>query len=115
VKTVASMDGNREARCTEQLARFFPELQAVELRAMLAPLSASAGRLREAVLIEFAGAGRVIFRSNLPLEFNDRVRLEQTGGQGNAAGTVVALQYHDGQKAVAVQLAEGAGTWVKKL
>jgi hypothetical protein len=100
--------------CTERLARFFPEVESVEVRASLTPLRAGSGRVCESVQVEFASAEKVIFQSSLPLEFNDRVQLEQANGTGKALGTVIAVQYHEGRKAVAVQFANGQPAWVKK-
>jgi hypothetical protein len=100
--------------CTERLARFFPEAESVEVRALLTPLRGGAGTVCESVLVEFASAEKVIFQSTLPLEFNDRVLLAQANGNGEAEGTVIAVQYHEGQKAVAVQFVNGQSAWVNK-
>ena len=100
--------------CTERLARFFPEAEPAEVRAMLTPLRNGAGTVCESVLVEFAGAEKAIFQSSLPLEFNDRVQLEQSNGGAKAVGTVIAVQYHDGQKAVAVQFVNGQAAWVNQ-
>jgi hypothetical protein len=100
--------------CTDRLARFFPEAEPVEVRASLTPLRAGFGRVCESVLVEFASAEKAIFRSSLPLEFNDRVQLEQANGTRKAEGTVIAVQYHEGRRAVAVQFASGQPAWVKR-
>lgn len=99
--------------CTERLARFFPEAEPAEVRAMLTPLR-NGGTVCESVLVEFTSAEKAIFQSSLPLEFNDRVQLEQSNGSAKAEGTVIAVQYHDGQKAVAVQFVNGQSAWVNK-
>ena len=104
----------RASTCTERLARFFPEAQAVEVRAMLTPLRGGTGTISESVLVEFASAEKAILQSSLPLEFNDRVRLAQTNGNGKAEGKVIAVQYHEGQKAVAVQFVSAQSAWVNK-
>ena len=98
---------------TERLARFFPEAEPAEVRAMLTPLR-NGGTVCESVLVEFASAEKAIFQSSLPLEFNDRVQLEQSNGSAKTEGTVIAVQYHDGQKAVAVQFVNGQSAWVNK-
>jgi hypothetical protein len=100
--------------CTERLARFFPEAERAEVRAQLTPLRNGAGTVSESVLVEFASAEKAIFQSSLPLEFNDRVQLEQSDGSTKAEGTVIAVQYHEGQKAVAVQFVNGHSAWVNK-
>lgn len=100
--------------CADRLARFFPEAESVEVRALLTPLRAGPGRVCESVMVEFASAEKAIFRSSLPLEFNDRVQLQQANGTGKAEGTVIAVQYHEGRRAVAVQFANGQPAWVKR-
>jgi diaminopimelate epimerase len=100
--------------CAEQLARFFPEVERVQVRAVLTPLRNSPGTVRETVLLEFASQEKAIFGTTLPLEFEDRVRLKHADGSGALAARVVAVQYHEGQKAVAVQFVSGQRAWVKK-
>ena len=68
--------------------------------------------MREATVVEFGGAECAIFLSALPLEFDDRVRLEAVGQGLTAEATVVAVQYHEGRKAVAVRFLEGHCNWV---
>ena len=100
--------------CAEQLARFFPDAKAVRIRAMLRPLRSRADQVREPVVVEFASARRAIFSSKLPLEFDDRVRISDAEGTAECDATVVAVQYHDGEKAVAVQFADKQLFWVKR-
>jgi hypothetical protein len=102
------------SRCAEQLARFFPEAKTVRIRAMLRPLRSGADQVREPVVVEFASAKRGIFSSKLPLEFDDRVRISDEEGTAECDATVVAVQYHDGEKAVAVQSADKQIFWVKR-
>ncbi|PYT55741.1 MAG: hypothetical protein DMG43_02120 [Acidobacteria bacterium] len=68
--------------------------------------------MREATVIEFGGSEHAIFLSTLPLEFDDRVRLVETREGRQAEAIVVAVQYHDGRKAVAVKFLQGACDWV---
>jgi hypothetical protein len=53
--------------------------------------------------MEFGDAEHGIFLSTLPLEFADRVRIEYGERTRVAEASVVAVQYHEGQKAVAVR------------
>jgi hypothetical protein len=69
-------------------------------------------KLREATVVEFASAGFAIFVSTLPLEFDDRVRLERNQKGRTTDATVIAVQYHQGRKAVAVKFAQGPCEWV---
>lgn len=100
--------------CAEQLARFFPDAKAVRVRAVLRPLRSGAEQVRESVVVEFASAKRAIFSSKLPLEFDDRVRISDAEGNTECDATVVAVQYHHGEKAVAVQSADKQIFWVKR-
>ena len=69
-------------------------------------------RLHEATVVEFGGPEYAIFLSTLPLEFDDRVRLEAIQKGRLAEGTVVGVQYHEGRKAVAVRFSQGRCDWV---
>jgi hypothetical protein len=101
-----------ETSCAEQLARFFPEVNAVRVPVQVTALRGGTTRLREAGVVEFAAPEHAIFVSELPLEFDDKVRLEGTRKNLTADGTVVAVQYHGGQKAVAVRFRQGSCDWI---
>jgi hypothetical protein len=98
--------------CTEQLARFFPGVAAVRLPVQVSALRGGKTRLREASVVEFAGQEHAILISSLPLEFDDKVRLEGSRKADTADATVVAVQYHGGQKAVAVKFLRGPNHWM---
>lgn len=97
--------------CAEQLARFFPAIAPVRVPVQVTALRGGSAKLREATVVEFAGDQHAIFLSTLPLEFEDRVRLERDAHAGTLVAVVVAVQYHKGQKAVAVKFA-GLCDWV---
>ena len=101
-----------EPTCAAQLARFFPQAAAVRIPVQVTSLRNGSARLREAAVIEFCNHNHAIFLSSLPLEFDDRVKLQrdQPGSVHEAA--VVAVQYHEGRKAVAVRFLQGACDWV---
>lgn len=63
-------------------------------------------------MVEFGGTENVIFLSTLPLEFADRVRLATVEKGRLAEAIVVAVQYHEGRKAVAVRFSQGRCDWV---
>jgi hypothetical protein len=98
--------------CTEQLARFFPGVQAIRIPVQVTAMRGGSTRLREASIIEFAALEHAIFLSELPLEFDDKVRIEGRRRNDIADATVVAVQYHNGSKAVAVKFSRGPCTWM---
>ena len=101
-----------ERECTQQLARFFPKLPAVRIPVQVSSSSYGQDRLKEATVVEFATAEFAIFLSQLALEFDDRVRLARDGGGRTVEGAVIALQYHQGRKAVAVRFLNGPCEWM---
>ena len=101
-----------EQSCAEQLARFFPQASPVRMPVQVTALRGGHTKLREATLLEFANSGIAIFVSTLPLEFDDRVRLERDNKARTADATVIAVQYHEGRKAVAVKFSQGPCEWV---
>jgi hypothetical protein len=98
--------------CVEQLARFFPQASPIRLRVQVGAVRSGSTKLQEAVTVEFASPDYAIFASSLPLEFDDRVRLEHEGKSRKAEATVIAVQYHEGRKAVAVKFAQAPCEWV---
>jgi len=105
-----------EQSCTEQLARFFPKLPGVRVPVKVAPLrtASSPARLQEAALVEYGSEEYAIFVSTLPLEFDDRVSISRDGGGRSAEAAVIALQYHEGRKAVAVRFLAGPCEWMRQ-
>jgi len=103
-----------EQGCAEQLARFFPHTKAVRVPVQVSCSRGGQTPLREATVVEFGGAEHAIFLSTLPLEFDERLRLEGPPEEGPAEATVVAVQYHEGRKAVAVRFLRGSCNWVIK-
>ena len=100
-----------ERACAEQLARFFPNLPEVRVPVRVSPLRPGSVVLQESTVVEFASGEVAIFVSNLPLEFDDRVRVVREGAPP-AEAAVIALQYHDSSKAVAVRFLAGPCEWV---
>jgi len=101
-----------EQECTEQLARFFPKLPAVRIRVRVAPLRPGQARAQETTVIEYGTAEFAIFLSKLALEFDDRVRVVRDGGGRPAEAAVIALQYQEGRKAVAVRFLDCPCEWM---
>jgi len=104
----------QEPTCSRQLARFFPGAVAIRTPVQVVAVRGGSARLRERTVVEFGCRDHAIFLSTLPLEFDDHVRIEHETSGDAAEGTVIAVQYHEGRKAVAVRLQHGAGQWVSK-
>jgi hypothetical protein len=103
-----------ERGCAEQLARFFPALPAIRFAVRVTPLRPAQEKMQERTVLEYGTAECAIFLSSLPLEFADRVRVERDGGGRPAEAAVIALQYQEGRKAVAVRFLEGPCEWMKQ-
>src|SRR5262245_44919938 len=131
-------EGQTEESVVGRLAQFFPgamgiripitvtvvpnfEMQASSKRTAAQSLKPAAKRngngapeLSENAVIEYGTAQEVLFASALPLEFEDRVRLETDDGSLRAEAHVVAVQYHDGRMAVAVRFSREISNWIIK-
>ncbi len=113
VETLTSSAVTHEASGTDDLARFFPEVERVQIRAVLKP-NQNGGGVRETVTVEYAGLEHAIFTSALPLEFGDLVQLHFVEGQHKSEARVTAVQYHQSRKAVAVQFLNAETSWVNR-
>lgn len=102
-----------EQICTEQLARFFPQLAAVRIPVRVTPRRSGQARAQDLTVIEYASEEFAIFLCRLALEFDDRVELVREGGGRPAEAAVIALQYQAGSKAVAVRFLDGRCEWMK--
>ena len=114
VQRADSVIAEELAGCAEQLARFFPQMTAQRVPVRVATARPGIASVREATILEFGGAEHGIFLSTLPLEFADRVKIEHGEQSRVAEATVVAVQYHEGQKAVAVRFARAQEHWVNQ-
>lgn len=103
--------------CAGRLARFFPGAVPVRIPIQVTAVRPGPTRLSEATVVEYNAGEHVIFPCALPLEFDDRVRIERAGdaaggSHGAAEAAVAAVQYHEGNKAVAVRFLKGPCEWV---
>jgi hypothetical protein len=96
-----------------QLAKFFPDSAPVRIPVRLT-FAGSGGPLSEQTVIEFGTPREVLFVSSLPLEFADKLRLENADGSLEADASVVALQYHNGRTAVAARFTREVRNWIVK-
>jgi len=98
--------------CAEQLARFFPRALPVRIPVQITALRPGHARLREQIVVEYSASEYAIFCCTLPLEFDERISVEQNGGGKTAEAEVIAVQYHDGSKAVAVRFLKNSCDWM---
>jgi hypothetical protein len=114
------MDGGKESStmrvesaCVTELAQFFPE--AVPARIPVRVTRVGGGQdATEATVIEYGTPQEVLFASGLPLDFDDRVRLENSDGTLNVEAEIVAMQLHHGKTAVAARFTKNVSNWIIK-
>ena len=90
----------------------FPEATPLRLRVRVKALRSSAQPLEETTWIEYGTPRELLFASTLPLEFEDRVRIENGDGSFHAEAAVVAVQVHNGRKAVAARFVGEVSNWI---
>jgi hypothetical protein len=100
--------------CVERLAQLFPSASPVRIPVQISTTTEGRRQLREQTVIEFGTTQEVLFASTLPLEFEDSLRLLNSDGSLDARATVVAVRYHDGQKAVAARFEGPVENWIIK-
>jgi len=98
---------------TTRLARFFPSATPIRLPVRLTRVS-SGPPLSESTMIEFGTPHEVLFASSLPLEFADKLRLQNADGSLDTEAYVVALQYNGGRTAVAARFIREVSNWIIK-
>jgi hypothetical protein len=116
-QSAAAASNAGEGSFVGKLARFFPDAIAMRIPVRVTALGAvrkTPEARSESTVIEFGTPREVLFASTLPLEFEDRVQLENADGSLNAEAAVVAVQYHDGQTAVAVRFVQEIPNWIIK-
>jgi hypothetical protein len=95
------------------LAQFFPEASPVRIPVRVVGLKQGVA-LTEDTVIEFGTPEEALFASTLPLEFEDRIKLENSDGSLSAEATVVAVQYQEGRTAVAARFVREIANWIIK-
>jgi hypothetical protein len=120
---VAATSQTASGSVVSRLAQFFPQAMQVRLPVRVTISDSNSQpktavphnghqELTENTVIEYGTAQEVLFASALPLEFEDRVRLENADGSLRAEAHVVAVQYHDGHMAVAVRFVGRIANWI---
>ena len=99
-----------EPSSVHHLAKFFPAGIPVRL-----PVRVTApGGEAEQTVIEYGTPQEVLFLSELPLEFGERIRVRNVDGSLDADALVVALQFRSGKTAVAARFASEVANWIVK-
>ena len=99
---------------TAKLAKFFPEATPVRIPVRLTRGMGSSQPASESTVIEFGTPKEVLFVSNLPFEFADTLRLQNSDGTLDAEASVVAVQYQRGRTAVAARFTHEVANWIVK-
>jgi hypothetical protein len=103
-----------------RLAKFFPQATPVRIPVKLTRAdgkdSGSVGNERETsdIVIEFGTTCEVLFATDRPLEFADRVLLESKDGTLRVEASVVAVQYHPNRTVVAARFLKSVPNWIVK-
>jgi hypothetical protein len=110
--SVASSNGSDS--CLVKLAEFFPGAISVRIPVLVARTGAGGTASTEQTVIEFGTPDTVLFASSLPLDFEDRLRLENSDGSLNIEADVVAVQLDGGKTAVAARFCGNVPNWIIK-
>jgi hypothetical protein len=103
-----------EESCVAKLAEFFPRAIAVRIPVRVSRPGGKPAAGAEHTVIEFGTPQEVLFASGLPLDFEDRVHLENPDGSLKIEAEIVALQLHQGKTAVAARFLKSVPNWIIK-
>jgi hypothetical protein len=95
-----------------RLASFFAAATPVRIPVRVTRLEGEI--FSEDTLIEFGTRREVLFACTVPLEFADRIRLQNSDGSLDVEATVVAVQYHEGKTAAAARFSREVANWIVK-
>jgi len=113
-KSAPTFNNSIRGESTRKLAKFFPDASPVHIPVRLTRVSGGGGPFFESTVIEFGTTHEVLFASSLPLEFADRLRLQNADGSLDTEACVVALQYNGGRTAVAARFTGEVSNWIIK-
>jgi hypothetical protein len=97
-----------------KLAQFFPNATPVRIPVNLTRVNLGGGQFSESTVIEFGTYKEVLFSSALPLEFADKLRIQNPDGTLDIDVSVVAVQYDCGKTAVAARFLKDVPNWIVK-
>jgi hypothetical protein len=113
-KPATALASSKRESSTIKLAKFFPDATPVRIPVRLTCLSDASAAFCESTVIEFGTPNEVLFACTLPLEFADRLRVQNSDGSLDAEAYVVALQYNGGRTAVAARFTREVSNWIVK-
>jgi hypothetical protein len=96
-----------------KLAKFFPQATPVRIPVKLTRVGGGS-ETGESTIIEYGTAQEILFAARGPLEFADRLRVQNSDRSLDAEVSVVAVQYHNGKTAVAARFTENVANWIVK-
>lgn len=99
---------------TTKLAKFFPDATPVRIPVRLTRVEDGSAAFSESTVIEFGTPREVLFASSLPLEFADKLRLQNSDGTLDTEACVVAVQYDGVHTAVAARFTRAVANWIVK-
>jgi hypothetical protein len=104
---------SRQESHVAKLASFFAAATPVRIPVRLTRLG-EGEIFSENTIIEFGTSREVLFACAAPLEFADRIRLQNSDGSLDVEATVVAVQYHEENTAVAARFSRDVANWIVK-
>jgi hypothetical protein len=96
-----------------KLAKFFPEATPVRIPIHLTRMGDSTA-FSESTVIEFGTQREILFASTLPMEFGDKLRVQNSDGTLDTEACVVAVQYNSGRTVVAARFTRDVNNWIVK-
>ena len=97
-----------------KLAQFFPNATPVRIPVSLTRMNLGGSQFSEKTIIEFGTSREVLFSSAFPLEFADKLHIENPDGSLEIEASVVAVQYDGGKTAVAARFLKDVPNWIVK-
>lgn len=98
-----------------KLAQFFPNATPVRIPVSLTRVNLGGSQFSESTVIEYGTNKEVLFSSALPVEFADKLRIQNPDGSLDIDVSVVAVQYDSGKSAVAARFLKDVPNWIVKL
>jgi hypothetical protein len=102
------------AECVEELARFFPGAMQVRIPVRICKGRSGKVASAEQTIIEFGTTEEALFVSDLPLDFEDIVRLRNVDGSLDFTAKIVAMHLYHDKMAIAAKFLEDVPNWIIK-